>query len=624
MSTEKGTIAVQTENIFPIIKKFLYSDHEIFLRELVSNAVDASQKMRKLASVGEFSGELGDMTVSVDINKKAKTITISDKGIGMTGEEVRKYINQVAFSSAQEFLDKYKGVEDGRSIIGHFGLGFYSAFMVADHVTIRTRSWKGEPAVQWECDGSPEYTLTETDKEERGTEIILQINDESKEFLKSERLEELLNKYCRFLPVPIQYGTKEETYTEEGSDKEKKRKVPNIINNPEPAWTKQPSSLEDADYKKFYNELYPYSTPPLFWIHLNVDYPFNLTGILYFPQIKKNFEAQKNKIQLYSNQVYVTDEVKEIVPEWLTLLHGVIDSPDIPLNVSRSYLQSDGNVKKINNYITKKVADKLASLFKKDRATFEQHWSSISVIIKYGMLTDDKFWEKAKDFVLLENTEGKLFTIEEYKAHISALQTDKDKQLIVLYTHDAEEHHVYIDAARQRNYDVIQIDNIIDNHFISALENKLEGVQFKRVDADTIDRLIDKDEKLESVLSEDEQSTLKSLFEGVINANAATVVLTPLSPDDNPVSVTRPEFMRRMKEMSSYNGMDFAASMPDQYNLVINTNHPVMSNVLSVEDEKEKESRIKQLHDLALLSQGMLKGNDLSTFVKRSFGMLTA
>ena len=624
MSTEKGTIAVQTENIFPIIKKFLYSDHEIFLRELVSNAVDASQKMRKMASVGEYEGELGDMTISVDINKKAKTITIADKGIGMTVDEVRKYINQVAFSSAQEFLDKYKGVEDGKSIIGHFGLGFYSAFMVADHVTIRTRSWKGEPAVQWDCDGSPEYSITETDKEERGTEIILQINDESKEFLKSERLEELLNKYCRFLPVPIQYGTKEETYKEEGSDKEKKRKVPNIINNPEPAWTKKPSALEDADYKSFYNELYPYSTPPLFWIHLNVDYPFNLTGILYFPQIKKNFEAQKNKIQLYSNQVYVTDEVKEIVPEWLTLLHGVIDSPDIPLNVSRSYLQSDPNVKKINSYITKKVADKLSSLFKKDRATFEQQWSNISVIIKYGMLTDDKFYEKAKDFVLLENTDGKFFTIEEYKAHISDLQTDKDKQLIMLYTHDAEEHHVYIDAARQRNYDVIQIDNIIDNHFISALENKLEGVQLKRVDADTIDKLIDKDEKVESVLNEEEQTSIKSLFEKVIDANAATVVLTPLSPEDNPVSVTRPEFMRRMKEMSSYNGMDFAASMPDQYNLVINTNHPVMGSVLGIADEGEKESRIKQLHDLALLSQCMLKGNDLSTFVKRSFGMLAS
>jgi len=621
MSTEKGSIAVQTENIFPIIKKFLYSDHEIFLRELVSNAVDATQKLQKVASVGEFKGELGDLTIQISSNKKEKTITISDKGIGMTADEVRQYINQVAFSSAQHFLDKYKGVEDGGNIIGHFGLGFYSAFMVSEHVTIRTKSWKDEPAVQWDCDGSPEYTLTEIEKEDRGTDIILKINDESKEFNKKERVEELLKKYCSFLPVPIQYGTKEETYTEEGDDKEKKRKVANIINNPKPAWTKKPADLSDDDYKAFYNELYPYSVPPLFSIHLNVDYPFNLTGILYFPKIKQNYEIQKNKIQLYSNQVFVTDEVKEIVPEWLTLLHGVIDSPDIPLNVSRSYLQSDPNVKKINSYITKKVADKLKSLFKKDREEFEKQWENISVIVKYGMLTDDKFYDKSKDFLLLENTDGQYFTIDEYKAKIEAQQTDKDKNLIALYTHSVEEHHVYIDAAVGRGYDVLKVDSVIDNHFISYLENKIEGMQFKRVDADTIDKLIDKDEKAESVLNEEEQNNVKAYFEAVMNKQAATVVLTPLSPNDNPVSITKPEFMRRMQEMNQMQGMDFAGTMPEMYNLVVNTNHPLITDILK-SDEAERNEKIKQLHDLALLSQGMLKGNELSAFVKRSYGLI--
>jgi molecular chaperone HtpG len=620
MNPEKGTIAVQTENIFPIIKKFLYSDHEIFLRELVSNAVDATQKLKKLSSMGEVPGELGDLTIEVRVDKKEGTITISDHGIGMTADEVRKYINQVAFSSAQEFLDKYQGVEDGKSIIGHFGLGFYSAFMVADHVTIHTRSWKDAPAVLWSCDGSPEYSLEESDKAERGTTITLKINAESKEFLKKEKIEELLTKYCRFLPVDIQFGTKEITNTDE-EGKEKKTKVPNIINNTQPAWTRKPSELTDDDYRAFYNELYPYSSAPLFWIHLNVDYPFNLTGILYFPKIKKNFEAQKNKIQLYCNQVFVTDEVREIVPEWLTLMHGVIDSPDIPLNVSRSYLQSDSNVKKINNYITKKVAERLDTLFKKEREEFEKQWENISVIVKYGMLTDEKFYDKASKFVLLQNTAGKHFTIDEYKAHIQVNQTDKNEQLIMLYTHNPEEHHVYIDAANSRGYDVLSIDNVIDNHFISFLENKLEKVQFKRVDADTADRLIDKDEQAVSVLSEEEETSVKSLFDAVVDHNAATVVLTPMSPDDNPVAITRPEFMRRMKEMSAYNGMEFAATMPDQYNLVVNANHPIIGSLLKKEGDQQSEA-VKQLHDLALLSQGMLKGNDLSNFVKRSLTMI--
>lgn len=621
MQFEKGSIAVQAENIFPIIKKFLYSDHEIFLRELISNATDATQKLVKLSSMGEVQGELGDLTIEVKVDKKKKTITISDKGIGMTADEVKRYINQVAFSSANEFLEKFKGLEDGKSIIGHFGLGFYSAFMVSDKVTLITKSHKDEPAVKWECDGNPEFTMEQADKTERGTDVILHINSDSKEFLEDARIETLLNKYCKFLPIQIKFGTKEETVKEEGSDKEKKIKKDNIINNTNPAWTRKPADLNDEDYKNFYNELYPFTEKPLFWIHLNVDYPFNLTGILYFPKVKKNYEVQKNKIQLYSNQVFVTDEVKEIVPEWLTLLHGVIDSPDIPLNVSRSYLQSDPYVKKINTYITKKVAEKLESLFKKDRAEFEKQWENISVIVKYGMLTDEKFYDKAEKFCLLQNTENKYFTFEEYKEHIKTNQTDKNKTLTALYTANVEEHHVYIDAAINRGYDVLKVDTIIDNHFISFIEEKLKDVHFKRVDSDTPDKLIDKDEKIESVLSEAEQTTVKDLFGKFADANAATVVLTPQSPEDNPVSITKSEWMRRMKEMSMYNGMDFAAQMPDQYNLVVNTNHPLVSKLLKLEGPAQEEAA-KQLHDLALLSQGMLKGNDLTAFVKRSFGMM--
>lgn len=622
MSQEKGTIAVQTENIFPIIKKFLYSDHEIFLRELVSNAVDATQKLKKLSSIGEISGEIGATNISIHIDKEAGTLTISDKGIGMTADEVKKYINQVAFSSASEFLEKYQGLDEGKSIIGHFGLGFYSAFMVADKVMIITKSAKpdSEPA-RWICDGSTEFTLETWEKEGRGTDVVLFINEENKSFLEESKIEGLLTKYCKFLPVEIQFGEKSETIKGEAGTEDTVIKTPNTINNPSPAWTKKPSELSDEDYKHFYNELYPYTEAPLFWIHLNVDYPFNLTGILYFPRIKKSYEIQKNKIQLYSNQVFVTDEVKEIVPDWLTLLHGVIDSPDIPLNVSRSYLQSDQNVKKINSYITKKVAEKLEDLFKKDRVEFESKWENINVIIKYGMLSDEKFGERAEKFCLLQNTEKKYFTFEEYKEHIKAGQTDKNNNIIALYTNNTTDHHVYVDGAKSRGYDVLETDNVIDNHFISLMEQKITGVQFKRVDADTLDQLIDKDEKTASVLNEEEEQIIKTLFDKVADHNAATIVLTPQSPDDSPVSITKPEFMRRMKEMSGLNGMDFAAAMPDQYNLVINTNHPVIQSVLK-QDEPSKELSIQQLHDLALLSQGMLKGTNLTDFVKRSVAMM--
>lgn len=621
MAIETGNIAVQTENIFPIIKKFLYSDHEIFLRELVSNAVDATQKLQKLSSIGEIQGELGDTRIRISIDKEAGTLTISDSGIGMSGDEVKKYINQVAFSSATEFLDTYKGLEDGKSIIGHFGLGFYSAFMVADKVMLITKSAKGDAEpVRWMCDGSPEFTLEGWEKESRGTDVVLFINEENKEFLEESKINQLLDKYCKFLPVQIQFG--ETTKTEKDADgNDTTITEPRIVNNPAPAWTKKPSELTDEDYKSFYNELYPYAEVPMFWIHLNVDYPFNLTGILYFPRIKKSYEIQKNKIHLYSNQVFVTDEVNAIVPEWLTLLHGVIDSPDIPLNVSRSYLQSDSNVKKINSYITKKVAEKLEDIFKSDRADFEENWDNMNVIIKYGMLSDEKFAERAEKFCLLQNTDGKYFTLEEYKEHIKIAQEDKDKHIIALYTNNKTDHHVYVDAAINKGYDVLEIDNVIDNHFISQLEQRMQGVQFKRVDADTIDKLIDKDEKTESVLSESEQESVKELFNGIIDQNAGTVVLTALSPDDQPVSITRPEFMRRMKEMSYLNGMDFAAGMPDQYNLVVNTNHPAISKLMSQETEV-REKNVRQLHDLALLSQGMLKGQDLTAFVKRSVEMM--
>jgi molecular chaperone HtpG len=617
---ERGHISVQTENIFPIIKKFLYSDHEIFLRELVSNAVDASQKIKGMAALGEYKGELGDLSISIAIDSEAKTLTITDKGIGMTADEVKKYINQIAFSSAGEFLEKFKNVEDGKSIIGHFGLGFYSAFMVAHTVEIQTKTWKDEPAVKWTCDGSTEFTLEEIDRSERGTSIILHINEESTEFLEEFRIRELLRKYCRFLPIPIQFGEK---YLSEEEKNEGKSPEPNIINITDPAWTKAPSSLTDEDYLSFYRELYPMAGDPLFWIHLNVDYPFNLTGVLYFPAMQKTYEVQKDKIQLYSNQVFVTNNVEEIVPEYLTLLHGVIDSPDIPLNVSRSYLQADGNVKKINQHISKKVSDKLQEIFKNDRASFESKWPDISIFVKYGMLSDDKFYDRSNAFCLFKNTEGKYYTIEEYKEHIKPLQTDKDEKLIVLYTSAPEDQHAYIKNANKKDYDVIVMDTMIDNHFLQMLEHKLEKVSFKRVDADTPDKLIEKDEVIESVLSQEEQDALKVLFEGKVEKEKANIELKALSPEDAPVTITRDEFMRRMQEMSKMGGnqgMMFFGDMPEKFNLVINTNHPAHRKVLGSE-EAQKEKLVKQMTDLALLSQGLLKGAALTEFVERSFSL---
>lgn len=614
---QKGTINVQTENIFPIIKKFLYSDHEIFLRELVSNAMDATEKLKKLSSMGEVDGDLGDLTIQISIDEEAKTLTIEDKGIGMTMEEVDKYINQIAFSSAEEFLEKFKKVEDKTTIIGHFGLGFYSAFMVSSKVEILTKSYKDEPATHWVCTGSPEYEIEETEKPERGTKIVLHINDDSQEFLEEARIKGLLDKYCKFLPIPIQFGETERTEkTEDGE--EKSITEPRIINQTEPAWTKSPNDLTDEDYIKFYRELYPFSEEPLFWIHLNVDYPFNLTGILCFPKLKKSYEVQKNKIQLYQNQVFVTDNVEEIVPEYLTLLHGVLDSPDIPLNVSRSYLQSDSNVKKITGHISKKVADKLQELFKEDRGSFEEKWESTGIFIKYGMISDDKFFDRAKGFCLYKNTEEKYFTQEEYQEHIKANQTDKNDRLIMLYTTDVDAQHTYIEAAKSRGYDVLKFDSIIDQHFVSGMEQKLENVEFKRVDADSMDRLIEKDEENEALLSDDEQSKLKESFEEVINDQQVTVEVKSLSPDDLPVMIVQNEFMRRMKEMQQMGGM--MGDFPMNIQLVVNANHPVAARILRSKGRRKKI--VGQLYDLALLSQGMLTGAKLTDFIKRSVDVL--
>ncbi len=629
MSTvETGQINVQTDNIFPIIKKFLYSDHEIFLRELVSNAVDATQKLNKLAVLGDVKGDVGDTTIEVKLDEAAKTLTISDKGIGMTADEVKKYINQIAFSSAQEFLDKFKGADanDKTNIIGHFGLGFYSSFMVASQVDIITQSYQDAPAVKWSCDGTPNYSLEETTKEGRGTDIVLHINEESEEFLKKSRVEELLNKYCKFLPVAIKFGTREVTRTEgEGDDKKEiKETLDNIVNNPDPAWTKAPGDLKDEDYLAFYNELYPYQELPLFWIHLNVDFPFNLTGILYFPKLKQGFEVQKNKIQLYSNQVFVTDSVENIVPEFLMHLHGVIDSPDIPLNVSRSYLQSDPNVKKINSYITRKVADKLSELFKEDREAYQEKWDNIHVFVKYGMLTEEKFHEKATEFCLLKDTAGKYYTIEEYKELIKPNQMDKSEELVVLYTTQPEDQDAFVKPAVDKGYNVLVFDTIIDNHFINHLESKLEKVSFKRVDSDTLNNLIEKDDKLESVLSKDEEEKVQQLFTEQIKDVGVTVVLKALSPEDKPAFITRPEWMRRMKDMAALGGggMFGMENMPDQVNLVVNTNHPLVGKILKARKEENKTAIVQQLYDLALLSQGMLRGNKLTAFISRSFEVL--
>jgi molecular chaperone HtpG len=625
-TTTTGKINVQTENIFPIIKKFLYSDHEIFLRELVSNAVDANKKLQALSAMGEAKGDLGDLFVKVAVDKDKKTITISDTGLGMTGEEVEKYIAQVAFSGAEEFVQKYKDKTDAvNSIIGHFGLGFYSAFMVAAKVELVTKSYKeGAQAVRWECDGSPEYTLTPADRELRGTDIILHVADDSLEFLEDGRVGGILEKYCRFLPIPIFFGEKTEKVKDEAGVETEITK-PDQINNPAPAWTKKPADLTDEDYKKFYRELYPMNfEDPLFWIHLNVDYPFNLTGVLYFPKIKKSFEMQKDKIQLYSNQVFVTDSVEQIVPDFLTLLRGVIDSPDIPLNVSRSYLQSDGNVKKISSHITKKVADKLEELFKKDREDFEKKYEDIRIFIQYGMLSDDKFWEKAKKFALLRNTDGKMFTLEEFEAKIKPLQTNKDEKLVYLYTNDASGQHAYIESAKERGYEVVVMDSMIDPHFINFLESKLENSTFVRVDADTVDKLIKKDDGMPSKLSDEEKEALRPLVEEQLPKEQFNVMFESLSETDAPMLVTRPEFMRRMKDMSALGGggMNMFGNMPEMHNLIVNTNHPLVTKIVSEKDAAVKSQLIKQSADLALLSQGLLKGEELTRFIKRSVELI--
>lgn len=622
---EKGTISIHTENIFPIIKKFLYSDHEIFLRELVSNAVDATQKLKRLSSLGELKEEIGDTTVEVSFDKKKKTITVSDRGIGMTAEEIKKYINQIAFSGAAEFVEKFKDKGDAKDIIGKFGLGFYSAFMVAKKVELITKSYQeGAEAAKWTCDGSTEFEITAADKKERGTEVILHIADDSEEFLDEWRIKSILDKYCKFLPVPVKFGTREEQ-VEDGKDKDDKPKYKTvtkdrIINDTEPLWTKAPADLKDEDYLKFYRELYPMSEDPLFWIHLNVDYPFNLTGILYFPKAKTDFEVQKNKIQLYSRQVFITDEVKDVVPEFLMLLHGVIDSPDIPLNVSRSYLQSDSSVKKINNHITKKVADKLGELFKNDRTSYESKWDDIGIFVKYGMLSEEKFYEKAKDFALLKNLDEKFFTLDEYKEHVKTNQEDKDKNLVYLYTTDPAKQDTYIQAAKNKSYDILLMNGIIDSHFVNFLEQKLEKTQLKRVDADTMDKLIDKDEKIESVLSKEEEEKVKEIFEKAVNNKNMNITVESLSPDEMPVTITMSEFMRRMKDMAKMGGGGYAmmGHMPDQFDLTINGNHAIIGKMLRSKKEEKKQQLAKQAYDLAMLSQNMLSGSDLTNFIKRS------
>jgi len=682
----KGNIGVTSDNIFPVIKKFLYSDHEIFLRELVSNAVDATQKLKTLASVGEFKGELGDLTVRVSVDKNKGTLTISDRGIGMTAAEIEKYINQIAFSGAEEFLEKYKN--DAQAIIGHFGLGFYSSFMVSKQVEIFTQSHKEDNAAQhWSCDGSPEYSLEDTIKADRGTDIVLHIDDENKDFLEESKIQELLTKYCKFLPIEIAFGKKKEW--KDGKNVETDQD--NIINNPNPAWTRKPADLKEEDYASFYRELNPMGEDPLFHIHLNVDYPFNLTGILYFPKIKNNIDMQRNKIQLYCNQVYVTDHVENIVPEYLTLLHGVIDSPDIPLNVSRSYLQSDGNVKKISSHITKKVADRLAEIFKEDRANFEEKWDNLKIFIQYGMLSDEKFYERAEKFALLKNVDGKYFTFEEYKTLVGENQKDKNGDLIYLYANNADEHYSYIQAAKDKGYDVLIMDGQLDVHVVSQLEQKFEKTRFVRVDSDVIDKIIQKDEVAKVALTDDQRDALVTVFDSQLpKVEKANFIVTfeQLSPSTNPVFITQNEFMRRMKEMSALQGgmMSFYGEMPDSYNLVVNTAHPVIEKLLSEEEnacgaevspvatelaevkakhdklqeshkgkkdeeiptaEKDELSelakqmdelgnkkktvykafasenkQVRQLIDLALLANNMLKGEALAKFVKRSVELL--
>ncbi len=682
----KGNIGVTTDNIFPVIKKFLYSDHEIFLRELVSNAVDATQKLKTLASVGDYKGEMGDLKVEVKLDKKAKTLTISDRGVGMTADEIEKYINQIAFSGATEFLDKYKN--DANAIIGHFGLGFYSAFMVSKQVEIFTKSYTDAPAQHWSCDGSPEYTLKTCDKADRGTDIVLHIDDENKEFLEEARISTIWTKYCKFLPIPIVFGKKKEWK----DGKEVETAEDNIVNNTEPAWTKKPVDLKDEDYANFYRELYPYGEDPLFHIHLNVDFPFNLTGILYFPHIKNNIDLQRNKIQLYSNQVFVTDSVEDIVPDFLTLLHGVIDSPDIPLNVSRSYLQSDQNVKKISAHITKKVADRLQEIFKSDRAQFEEKWDALRIFIVYGMLTDEKFYDRAKEFALLKNIDGKFFTFDEYKELIKTEQTDKDGNLIYLYANNAHEQHTYIEAAKAKGYDVLLMDGQLDAHWLSQLEQKNDKSRYVRVDADVVEKLIRKADAPKVTLTAEQQDALTNIFQSQlpkIDKTEFLVTMEQLDADGQPIVITQNEFMRRMKDMAATGGnpmMGFYGEMPDSYNVVLNTAHPLIEGILKAEEaecadkvaplateiadlEKRRETlkdghkgkkseeiptaeteeiktidkkvgelrdkkkaiyadfasgqnHVKQLIDLALLANNMLKGKDLADFVKRSVDLL--
>ena len=625
---QKGKINVQTENIFPIIKKFLYSDHEIFLRELVSNAVDATQKLKTISKSGDFSGELGDIAIEVTIDKKKKTLTIKDHGIGMTSEEVEKYITQIAFSGAEEFIEKYKTQTEKNPIIGHFGLGFYSSFMVSEKVEIQTKTYKkgpGTKGVKWVCDGSPNYSMEEIDKKDRGTEIILHIEKESEEFLEEERILSLLKKYCKFLPVEIIFGT-EKIYEptgekdKEGKEITKEVEKPRIINNTKPLWIQKPVDLKEEDYKSFYHELYPMNfDEPLFNIHLNVDYPFTLTGILYFPKVKRNFEIQKDKIQLYCNQVFVTDSVEGIVPDFLTLLHGVLDSPDIPLNVSRSYLQSDPNVKKISSHITKKVADKLEELFKNNRSDFEAKWDDIRIFIEYGMISEEKFYERAEKFCLLKNTEGKYYTLDEYKDQIKLLQTDKEKKLVYLYATNIEEQHSFIQTAKERGYDVLIMDNVLDSHFINQLERKFEKSKFARVDSDIIDKLIQKDEEIPSKLSEDQKNTLKPIIENQVDKTKFSVQFESLSESEQPILITQNEFMRRMRDMSAVGGgANYFGQLPEQYNLIVNSNHSLILRLLEEKDVEKQNKYAKQLTDLALLSQNLLKGEELTKFIKRS------
>jgi molecular chaperone HtpG len=629
----QGKLNVQTENIFPVIKKFLYSDNEIFLRELISNAVDATQKLKTLSTRGDFKGELGDLTIDVKIDSKKKTLTVSDHGIGMTADEVEKYINQIAFSGVTDFMEKYK--DSHEPLIGHFGLGFYSAFMVSDKVEIFTKSWKDEPAQHWSCEGNPEFSMEEDKKADRGTDIVLHIADDCKEFLEEGTILQLLKKYCRFMPVAIRFGEEsvwvdsETDCDKDGKPKRVEKKQPRIINDPEPAWKKSPSSLTDEDYKKFYHELFPMNfEEPLFQIHLNVDYPFNLTGILYFPKVRKTIDPNRNKIQLYCNQVFVTDQVEGVVPDYLMLLHGVLDSPDIPLNVSRSYLQSDGNVKKISQHISKKVADKLEEMSKKkegeEKSALEDKWDDIKIFVQYGMLTDEKFCERAMKFYLLKGVDGTYYTLDSYREKIKALQTDKDKTVCYLYASDAEEEHAYIEKAKAKGYDVLLMDSPLESHFINLLEQKIEKTRFVRVDSDTVEKLIPHDDSIPEKLSKEEKEKLQPIIEGEIDKQRFTVQLESLEESDAPMQVTQSEFMRRYREMAqtSGGGMGFYGELPESYNLVVNINHPLIGRVLNETNEAKQKELIHQLTDLALLGNGLLKGEALSKFLKRSVEMI--